>query len=283
MENNETTALNQSPATLHESPLNGLFGYAFTIPGGNPTELGAPKLLWGVKAFNGAPGWQLTVKGLVDRFDRQVIVGSVAEDDVEGLAEITKLMLDREALFAYVSFTNADAVKKIVGELRTRELVRSTVGKPVISIRKVRDVLVQAGLAPSAEAPSNKTNVGHINSLYVRMGSEKVAVAAAITAPEQLYKSRGPGTLHSKEGRAAWVTDTEGWRDDAAKALKAAGYRIVDLPQPVTAYGKPIPVFWITLYNEVQWEEARPAAELPAIKLKSYNGPLITPAADKKR
>lgn len=281
------TALNQSSETLHGPALNGLFGYAFTVPGSDPTELGVPNLRWSVDAANGAPGWVLTVQGMVDQRGQTVIVGVVAEQDEAGVAEMASLMADRDALFAYASFNHKFSVDKIIAELRTRDLVNSSVPRPINSVIKVRSVLTAAGLAPSADAPSNSVNVGHINALYIREGSAKVAVAVAVTAPTQLSKTNNTVgvTYYSKEAIAAWVTETADWRARAEAALTAEGYRIVDLPQPITnkVWLPQIPVVWATLYNASEWEEARPAAEGLARVLAAHKGPLITPAADRKR
>ncbi len=229
----------------------------------------------------GKAGWQLLLAGA-----ESVVLGFAQWDDQKSFENLVNSLNDNEALVALGSMLNPDIIAALSQRTVIREMRRSRTF-PVITQVKAKTVLAAANLLtpPSyLERESYSDSAGKIRALQVKTGAKSVAVAVALLAPAK--NPIRPKVAHNfrsvsvpfdrakykAEQAARRISDTEHykrevapWREAAAAAFVAAGWRVVDLPAPKGVLfrgdAKEESVLWVTLVNEETWDSIKPAID----------------------
>ncbi len=213
-------------------------------------EDGEPYLCLQTKYSNGnlyaTQEWKLCIQG-----PRVIELGKADSGNLEDLENLIAGATDSEALLSMAAILNPEDLKRLMARAKMRDLGREN-RLPRMDPKKVKELLVNAGLSHVNPDKENGAKVGQVN---LRSGKSKTLVAVAVRACPKT-QSR-PLTLNERykdqsKGYSASTTNLlvreaqKDWLDRARAVLVAAGWREI----PPYYYSETI---YFTLVDENTW------------------------------
>jgi hypothetical protein len=215
-----------------------LAGNQFVLPGADVNEdgtavlswvSGRPVGRWNQEPSEVVPGWRLTLAGAAG-----TTVGFAKWDNVDGVNGLIEAMSDSETLVAMAGMTSPQAVARMSSRVTARRL-RSARALPAIDLKKVRQVLTDAGLTSQYRSGYS---AGRLRLLALDNGGRKIPVAALVMPPAIPARALTPEESVLPYANRVQVQENLNaekraeWTAQVVAEMTKAGWRSLDLPNP---------------------------------------------------
>lgn len=265
-------------------------GNTIVAAGKDPNEEGTPLLVWksGIRNHRGSwwgrsereedpiAGWTLTVAGAND-----VVIGFAAWNDKAAILNLANHLNDPQSVIALGGVIEPEAIARLSARLAAQSMKENR-SIPRTDLPSMRKILQDAGLASTNT--DSRLSEGSLRLLAVKIGGKKIPVAIAIAAPlhpptvspdpvaeEQLsYNEK-----RAAEAARALVVRND-WIAKAKTAVTNAGWRVVDLPNPVSRqWGTQEVCIWVTRLDPNTWTRVAAIARTLAGNIEMSRGGAI--------
>lgn len=244
-------------------------GSLWTLPEDTDTKAdGTPVIRWVRPKDNSADasGWALYLAGADD-----AVISTARWNDRDALAALVESMRDRELLITMAGIAHSEAIAKLSARMQASTL-RGARSLPAIDTKRVRDILVAAGLGRDGIAATTGVNMNRWSAPQARVLNitslgRKVPVAVAVASPNAPIRE-----LTEAERQLPWKQRHEveldlrkqaaqPWLEKAKASMVAAGWRVIDLPRTRRSYYSDTEIFWVTRIDAETWTSVAAAAQ----------------------
>lgn len=251
--------------------------YMLDIPDTRPED-GTPILMWNRDRNDEHEntGWKLYLNGTKDAY-----IGFARWDDKTALENLISQMRDPEGMFTISGIMFPETTGRLSSRMAAARM-RSARELPGIDLKKARTILEGAGaVTPQG---TSRWYSGRIRLLKISSGGKDVPVAVAVLGPSPRVEDLNltdaeTGLSYYEKQRVInekMAAIRKPWQDKAAAAFQAAGWRLLDLPNPHGLnYSGATAVTWATRIDVDTWSTIQAAATLAASELEMSRGGII--------